>query len=236
MPKIFWVENPARFDESAELAMGLHFAVERDKSERANLQDGDAYLVFNGFIGVRVRDVLYSNSPIRFYPDLGVSKQEDHWILSEERLDLQPNENVEFLIRILRLPEWSQERFRQHGRVHGSPPFFGRTSAAAQFVRFSAFSNDRRITPSLGLLPGTYATSKLDADMIPTALTVVGHYALPTILPPVYRFQIVPPPLTEYYYGTVSPAFGQSGGGTEIEFFRGVQDGAVSGPLMIPYL
>jgi hypothetical protein len=83
------------------------------------------------------------------------------------------------------------------------------------------------------LVPGTFATSSHDAAHVSTALTVVGRYALPSIQAPRFQFDIIPPPLTDLYYGTVSPAFGQSGGGTEIEFWRGAADGSVSGPSML---
>jgi hypothetical protein len=253
MIRFCMVENPVVFDERPELAMGIHFAVPGARSRQARPQD--TFIVFNGTIGVRVADLSEATEPLPmsvFAPNESDSAEEweggdrlkekiIHQSVREGRwkvdlVDLHPSDDVELLIRVLDLPEWSRRRFIKRGEIHGSPPFRGRSRAGQVFVRFSRYILDRRITANGGLLPGTFATSKLDAQVVNTALTAVGHYALPSVAPPIYRFEIVPPPLTDLYYGTVSPAFGQSGGGTEIEFFRGVPDGAVSDPLMIPYL
>jgi hypothetical protein len=37
-----------------------------------------------------------------------------------------------------------------------------------EFKRFSAYANDRRVTPSRGLLPGSYATTAEDAKQVKT--------------------------------------------------------------------
>ena len=257
--KLFKVMYPQAFDERPEFAMGIHFGMSSNSGRQ--LEKEDAFVIFNGTFAVRVEDIYRATQPIptAFYDEMESFVDEDievelgqggfaddvsyeepdqkaRWTIAEQRLDLVPCENVEFISDILLLPEWTRQRLRRHGRLHGSPPFRGESRAGQQFVRFSRFYADRRITSRGGLLPGTFATSKLDAQIVLTALTAVGHYALPSIAPPIYRFEIVPPPLTYLYYGTVSPAFGQSGGGTEIEFYRGVSDGAVSGPLMLPYL
>ncbi len=247
--RICKVENPITFDERPELAMGIHFAVPRVRTGEGRTEE--AFIVFNATIGVRVVDILQATEPLPVnlfsqreaepnapFPE-EVVRQSDRggrWVFERDHVDLRPCDDIELLIQVLHLPEWSRQRFVRRGEIHGSPPFQGQSRSGQAFVRFSSFLLDRRITTNGGLLPGTFATSKLDAQMVPTALTVVGHYALPSIAPPIYRFEIVPPALTDLYYGTVSPSFGQSGGGTEIEFFRGIPDGAVSGPLMIPYL
>lgn len=244
MVRISRVEDVAAFDERPELAMGFHFAVPRGRVHQ--IQPQDAFIVFNGTIGVRIGDLLDANEPLpanALRQDYVAGEETEGFPLGDvqewrgfETVDLYPCDDVDLLARALYLPEWSRQRFMRRGEVHGSPPFRGQTRAGQAFVRFSCFALDRRITRHGGLLPGSFATSKLDGETVHTALTAVGHYALPSIAPPVYRFEIVPPPLTDLYYGTVSPAFGQSGGGTEIEFFRGVPDGAVSGPLMMPYM
>lgn len=238
-----------RFDARPEFGMGLHVATPRRRSQVRSERE-DVFVVFNGSVGVTIEDIQAATSPLpitfvdREEPSLSFTSLPSRdardelggWRLMEEELDLDVCDDVEILARLVNSPAWSLERLRHHGRLHGSPPFSGQTRAGQCYVRFSRFLADRRVTPRGGLLPGTFVTSQLDADTVSTALTAVGHYALPSIAPPLYRFTIVPPPLTDMYYGTVSPAFGQSGGGTEIEFHRGVPDGAVSGPSMLPYL
>jgi hypothetical protein len=106
--------------------------------------------------------------------------------------------------------------------LHGSPPFFGQTTAPTSgFSRFSAFRNDRRRLPN-GDVAGTYATSSGDAAMVPSGTAAVGRYALPSPMPAVFRSDFVVGPGVALRFGTVAPMFGQSGGGSEVEFVNGV--------------
>lgn len=63
-----------------------------------------------------------------------------------------------------------------------------------EFRRFSAFENDRRVTTDSGLLPGTYATTSEDGDLVETGMDAVARYALPNPMPAKYEFVIRPPP------------------------------------------
>jgi hypothetical protein len=108
------------------------------------------------------------------------------------------------------------------------------TQANDTFVRYSAFRADRRIGSQGNVLPGTYATSAMDAKLALTGYGNVGRYALPNLLPPVYQFDITMPTPTPAMVGTIAPAFGQAGGGAEIELTQGSPAGTVQGPKMIP--
>jgi hypothetical protein len=64
----------------------------------------------------------------------------------------------------------------------------------------------------------------------------VGRFALPNTLPASNNYQIEAKAGTAVSFGTVGPAFGQSGGGVEAFFASGainVQSPAI-GPLTIP--
>lgn len=223
----FRVSSPEAFDRTPEFAMGFHFGMRR-RSHGAYVEQTDQFLVLNGTLALSVELLERANMPSaagQLPPSM-----------FEATVAIEPCEDVPLFLAVAGLPETIRRRMQNQGHVHGPPPFVGQSRNSDRFVRFSAFVNDRRVGQNGDLLPGTFATSLRDADMVPTALTAVGHYALPSILPPTYRFDIVPPPLTGYHFGTVAPAFGQSGGGTEIEFFTGVGPGSVSGPSMIPYL
>lgn len=102
------------------------------------------------------------------------------------------------------------------------------------FKRFSAFKNDKRITDKYGLYPGTYATTKEDAEHVNTGMDAVARYALPNIEPAIYVFTIKPTKNTEIQRGIVQPANNQPGGGVEIIFTKGSDDNTVSGPDTIP--
>lgn len=239
--KISYVAKPANFDSTPEFAMGLHIGwvqhVPRKKAIRYDL----VYAIFNSSLAISIADLLsseHSNLTLSIIADeRGDSPDWVRDFISEEKgietKPIVPCEDIEVISTALGLSQWQMHRLRRAGHVHGSPPFTGSSRNGERFVRYSAFQNDRRITPLGGLVPGSFATSSHDAAHVSTALTVVGRYALPSIQAPRFRFDIVPPPLTDLYYGTVSPAFGQSGGGTEIEFWRGAADGSVSGPSML---
>lgn len=109
------------------------------------------------------------------------------------------------------------------------------TTASEIFKRFCAYANDRRVTAGKGLTPGTFATTKADADAnIKTGTDAVKRYALPDSKPASNVFTITPPIDTELKRGTVQPANNQPGGGEEVIFVNGTPDGTVTGPVTIP--
>lgn len=108
------------------------------------------------------------------------------------------------------------------------------TRDGERFIRFSAYKNDRRITPNRGLFEGTYATTVNDGHVVPSGLSAVARYALPNPWPAIYVLAITPPKDTKIRCGTVRPAFNQSGGGVEILFQNRTPDNTVSGPKVIP--
>jgi hypothetical protein len=108
------------------------------------------------------------------------------------------------------------------------------TELAEIFKRFSAYANDRRVTAGKGLTPGTFATTKEDADAnIQTGTDAVSRYALPNSKPASNVFTITPAKDTEVKRGTAQPANNQPGGGVEVIFVNGLPDGTVTGPVTI---
>jgi len=103
-----------------------------------------------------------------------------------------------------------------------------------RFKRFSAYANDRRVTPTLGLVPGTYATTEEDAKQVKTGSDAVRRYALPNPIPAANVFTIDPPIKTKLKRGVAQPAYGQPGGGVEVIFVNGSPAQTVTGPAQIP--
>jgi hypothetical protein len=103
-----------------------------------------------------------------------------------------------------------------------------------RFKRFSAYANDRRVTPTGALLPGTYATTEEDAKHVRTGRDAVRRYALPNPMPAVNVFTIDPPIRTILKRGIAQPAYGQPGGGVEVIFVTGSPPKTVTGPVQIP--
>jgi hypothetical protein len=96
------------------------------------------------------------------------------------------------------------------------------------FHRFSAFNPDRRVDPITGsFLAGTYAAPASEAPYVPTGFVAVGRFALPNNLPASFHYEIEAPAGTSVDFGTVAPAFGQSGGGVEAYFANAVPNAKV---------
>lgn len=102
------------------------------------------------------------------------------------------------------------------------------------FMRFSPYFQDRRITPKKGLQPGTFATTEEDGLTVRTGSEAVSRYALENKQSANKRFTITPLTHTSLQRGTVQPAYGESGGGVEVIFVNGTQDGTVTGPTELP--
>ena len=110
-------------------------------------------------------------------------------------------------------------------------------AAPRQFFRYSAFNPDRRVNPHTGdWLPGTYGTTESETHFVPTGFVAVGRFALPLSLPASFRYEITAPLGTTVAFGTVAPAFGQSGGGVEAFFVGPVVHSAppAAGLMKIP--
>lgn len=91
------------------------------------------------------------------------------------------------------------------------------------FHRYSAFNPDRRVDARTGdWLPGTYATTESERAFVPTGFVAVGRFALPNKLPASHLYTIQAASGTDVSFGTVAPAFGQSGGGVEAFFIDAV--------------
>ncbi len=119
-----------------------------------------------------------------------------------------------------------------HGPASGAP--FGTTRQGETFTRFSAYRNDRRITPAGRLRAGTYATTEQDAEHVKTGAEAVARYALANPQPASHVFTIHPSEGTVMQRGLVHPAHGQPGGGVEVIFTNGTQPKSVTGPERIP--
>lgn len=104
-------------------------------------------------------------------------------------------------------------------------------AASRVFYRFSAFHPDRRVDPATGdFVSGTYATPESELPFAPTGFAAVGRFALPNNVPASQRYAVRAPAGTMVSFGTVTPAFGQAGGGVEALFPKAV----VNQPPPIP--
>jgi hypothetical protein len=127
------------------------------------------------------------------------------------------------------------ESAKMHADIPAKDAPITLTAVGEVFKRFSAYTNDRRVTDKKGLTAGTFATTKEDADQhIKTGTDAVSRYALENKKPASNVFTINSPKDIDLQRGTVEPAYGETGGGVEVIFVNGCPDGTVSGPVTIP--
>ncbi|MDJ0644053.1 MAG: hypothetical protein QNJ15_14670 [Erythrobacter sp.] len=117
--------------------------------------------------------------------------------------------------------------------VFGHLPFKAMTRTSEKFYRYEAFPASRRVTRT-GLSSGSYAAPASEDPFTPTGLSAVGRYALPSLLPACWRYEIEPPVGTTIHCGASVPLYGQSGGAVEVCFPAGFAGGTNTGPSVIP--
>ena len=114
---------------------------------------------------------------------------------------------------------------------HGS--YLSKSRPGEDFVRYSAFWNDSRINPDGSVQPGTYVTTATDAVQVPSGLAAVARYALPNATAAVFQFTLRPPRGTAIRCGTVTPDFGEAGGGVEVLLTEGAPSNSALRPSVI---
>ena len=213
---MYTVSNPKAFDEMPELGMGYHFGMVQS-SEGEGVE---GVIVLNArfaLTSIEIRNADRFAAP-PFAPERLVVPSNDVSLFKSSFGHLIANMSI----------------YASRSVLHASPAFPLLTNSSELLVRFSAFSGDRRVSPDGSVLPGTYVTSERDAAFSPSGFAVVGRYAPPNMLPAVHRFDITVPARTAGLVGTVVPAFGQAGGGVEIELKDGAARGSVTGRSTIP--
>lgn len=120
-------------------------------------------------------------------------------------------------------------RFQALPTLGISPKFTGSAGAiplvasvklpvCTMFVRYISSPIDRRLDPATNTLKkDTYLTSQLDRHHADTGFGSVGRYALPLPIPIGTVIEYTLPVGTDIEVGTVTPLFGQAGGGVEIK-------------------
>lgn len=122
--------------------------------------------------------------------------------------------------------------------VYGHLPFQGVCTEGDVFYRFESSPTGWRIDQKAGMVAGgTFGCPPSELPLIPTGLAAVARYALPSVLPARWRYEIRPEPGTRFFYGASVPLYGQSGGGVEVMFPDAFQNvGPIANPVVMPEL
>lgn len=226
---MFSVESPEAFDEIPELGMGFHFGAIDSAIGRGR----EGIIVLNAELAITANDILDFWAFERWQWTQGREVAPgvvETMIMTPEpapKSKIVPCDDVALFKEIFGRFIPNVDRHEVRTRLHASPPFRFCIKEPESLVRFSAFKNDRRIRPDGSVLPGSYVTSGRDAGLVPSGFAAVGRYALPNPLSAINRFDIEVAGGTPGLVGTVLPAFGQAGGGVEIELTQGAPAGSL---------
>jgi hypothetical protein len=119
--------------------------------------------------------------------------------------------------------------------VYGHLPFHGICSGSEVFYRYEHFPTSLRIDRTTGEITKieTYAAPFLELPYVNTGLGAVARFALPSLLPARWRYELNPPVGTHMRYGASVPLYGQSGGGVEVMFPRTFKNAV---PIPLPFV
>jgi hypothetical protein len=123
-------------------------------------------------------------------------------------------------------------------QIYGHLPFRGASGEADVYYRCEPFPTSRRIDQTnRTVASGTYAAPASELPFMPTGLAAVARYALPSLFPARWRWELQPSAGTMIDYGASVPLYGQSGGGVEVMFPNGATNrGPIANPVVLPVL
>jgi len=124
------------------------------------------------------------------------------------------------------------------GPPYGHLPFQSRTEPNDVFYRYEPFPKSRRIDPKTkAISAGTFAVPASETPFLTTGFSIVARCALPSLLPATFCWAIQPKGGDQFMCGAGVPAYGQSGGGVEVNFHKGATNRCdFAHPIALPPL
>lgn len=120
--------------------------------------------------------------------------------------------------------------------IFGHLPFEFQSTTNDVFYRFEAYPSSRRIKGNK-IMAGTYAAPASELFFTPTGLSAVGRFALPSLLPACWRYELQPSSGSVIHCGASVPLYGQSGGAVEVCFPKPTRNrGPIANPVILPEL
>ena len=126
------------------------------------------------------------------------------------------------------------------GPIYGHLPFVTRTKSDTVLYRWEAFPTSRRITrtgTAADIAKDTFAAPASEAPFAQTGFAAVARFALPSLLPARFRWELQPKVGTTIECGASVPLYGQSGGGVEVLFpLAATNRCPVASPVVLPVM
>src|SRR6266478_3517765 len=124
--------------------------------------------------------------------------------------------------------------------VYGHLQFYGDTEPDDIFYRYEYFPTSKRIfqnsTPP-SIAKDTYAAPASEAQFAPSGFGAVARFALPTLTPARWRWELQPVPKSRIKMGASVPLYGQAGGGVEVMFEHDTDNrGPIANQVVLPIL
>jgi hypothetical protein len=101
--------------------------------------------------------------------------------------------------------------------IYGHMQIFGDTGPDDVFYRYEYFPRSLRVDQTnKTVAKDTYAAPFAEAPFVSTGFGAVARFALPTLVPARWRWELQPKAGTRIRMGASVPLYGQSGGGVEV--------------------
>ena len=124
--------------------------------------------------------------------------------------------------------------------IYGHLPFATKALATTVIYRWESFPTSRRIDRSVNpptIAQDTYAAPASEAPFAVTGFAALARFALPTLLPACFRYELQPDAGTPIECGASVPLYGQAGGGVEVKFVAKTKNRcAIADPIILPAL
>jgi hypothetical protein len=124
--------------------------------------------------------------------------------------------------------------------IYGHLPFAANTLPTTVIYRWESFPTSRRIDRSVNpptIAQDTYAAPASEVPFAVTGFASVARFALPTLLPACFRYELQPVAGTRIECGASVPLYGQAGGGVEVKLAAKTNNRcAIADPVFLPPL
>jgi hypothetical protein len=122
--------------------------------------------------------------------------------------------------------------------IYGHLPYHAVTEPDDVFYRCESFPISRRVDRRGNppkVVPGTFAAPISELLFMSTGFAILGCYAIPSLPPARYRWEIQPAAGTSVRCGLSVPLYGYGGGGVEVAFPSGGDNrGPIANPVVLP--
>jgi len=240
---LFRLSDPQvrRFREEPEAAMGLHILAGANGELPSFVLGNAVLLTLDDASRNQIAELLQLNWLRRAQLSIGDREAGfERWLASLAAAEISEvstiqREDLHLAFRLFP-PGYLPPAPPMPKYVYGHVPLVGSTGPDDVFYRCEPWPKSRRIDQKKEIVEaGTFAWPATELPLVPSGFAAVGRYALPSLLPACFRWELQPQPGTMMDCGASVPLYGQSGGGVEVRFRRRTSNrGPIANPVVLP--